>query len=73
MQQKLVQNVLQQEVRALGNNRKRTVKITPNIEKYVYYIFTENICSARASGSFFCKHVLVLYNNDTNFFTLKVA
>ena len=54
---------------------KGTVKATPKIGKYVYYIFTENICSARNPMQVvvFCKHVLILYNNDSNFLTLKVA
>ena len=26
-------------------HRKETAKATPNIDKYAYYIFTENICS----------------------------
>ena len=50
-------------------------KATPKIEKYVYYIFTENISSAlnpmQVVG--FSKQVLILYNNDSNFLTLKVA
>ena len=53
----------------------RTVKAKPKIEKYVYHIFTENICSARnpMQAVVFCKHLLTLYNNDSNFLTLKVA
>ena len=40
-------------------NRKWTVKATPGIEKYVYYIFTENICSARnpMQAVVFCKRI----------------
>ena len=38
---------LQQEAGAFGNNKEiEPQKTTPKIEKYVYYIFTENICSA---------------------------
>ena len=34
----------------------------PKIEKYVYYFFTKNICSARNPMQVvvFCKHVLIL-------------
>ena len=41
---------------------KGTVKATPKIEKYVYYIFTENNCSARNPMQVvvFWKHVLIL-------------
>ena len=47
----------------------------PKIEKYVYYIFTENICSAynQMQVVVFCKHVLILYNSDLKFLTFKVA
>ena len=53
----------QQEAGAFGNNiGKKTAKATPKIEKYVYYIFAVNICSAdnpmQVVG--FCKHVLIL-------------
>ena len=70
---------MQQQAAAFGNNRKGTTKATPKIEKYVYYIFTENICSARNPMKVvvFCKHLLTLYktlyNNDSNFPTLKAA
>ena len=63
MQQKLVQIFLQQEAGAFGNNiRKVTAKDTPKIEKYAYYIFTENSCSAcnPMQVVVFCKHVLIL-------------
>ena len=47
MQQKLVQNVLPQEAGAFGNNtEKEPRKPRPKLKKSVYYIFTENICSA---------------------------
>ena len=47
----------------------------PKIEKFLYYIFTDNSCSARnpLQVVVFCKHVLTLYNNDSNFLTLKVV
>ena len=37
---------LPQGAGAFGNNRKGTAKTTPKIEKYAYYICTENIYSA---------------------------
>ena len=52
MQQKLFQKknfkiFSPQEAGAFGNNiEKGTAKAMPKIEKYVYYIFTENICSS---------------------------
>ena len=64
MQQKLVQKCFKQEAGAFGNNiaRPGIVKATPEIEKYVYYIFTENIYSAHNPMLVvvFCKHVLIL-------------
>ena len=46
MQQKLVQNFLQQETGDFGNNiGKEPSKAMPKIEKYLNYIFTDNICS----------------------------
>ena len=52
--------------------QERTAKATPKIEKYVYYIFTEDICSAcnPMQVVVFCKHALILQNNDSNV-TLK--
>ena len=36
-----------QEAEAFGNNiEKEPQKPQPNLKKYVYYILTENICSA---------------------------
>ena len=67
MQQKLFQFFLQQEAAAFGNNiGKEPVKATLTIEKYVYYIFTENICSARnpMQVAGFCKHVLISKNSN---------
>ena len=62
MQQKLVQNILQQDAGAFENNRKGTTKATPKIRKYVYYIFTHNICSScnPMQVVVFCKHALIL-------------
>ena len=60
MQQKLVQNFLKQETGAFGNKPgKELQKATPKIEKYIYYIFTENICSAcnPMQVVVFCKHI----------------
>ena len=59
MQQKLVQSFLPQEAGAFGNNIE---KATPKMEKYVCYIFNENICSAfnPMQVVVFCKHVLIL-------------
>ena len=52
--------LLQQEVGAFGNNKgKELQKPRP---KYVYYIFTANICSADNPMQVvvFCKNVLIL-------------
>ena len=56
MQQKLVEIFLQQEDGAFGNRKE---KATPKIERYVYYIFTKNICSAcnPMQVVVFCKNV----------------
>ena len=43
---KTISTFLPQEAGAFGKTREGTAKVTPKIEKYVYYIFTENICSA---------------------------
>ena len=42
---------------------------------YIYYVFTENICSPYnlMQVLVLCKHVLILQNNDSNILTLKVA
>ena len=49
MQQKLVQNFITIKSWSFSKeHRKVRVKASPKIEKYVYYIFTENICSARS-------------------------
>ena len=45
MQQKLVQNYLQQETGGFGINiGKKQQKAKPKVEKLVYYIFIDNIC-----------------------------
>ena len=52
-----------QEAGAFGNNiEKEQQKLRPKLEKYVYYIFTENICSAcnPMQVAVYCKNVLVL-------------
>ena len=75
MQQKLFQNLfLTRSWSFWKKHRKETGKATPKIEKYVYFTFTENICSARNPMQMvvFCKHVLILYNNGSNFLNLKV-
>ena len=76
MQQKLVQKSFTTRSWGLWKQyRKGTANTIFIIEKYVYYIFTENIFSAHnpIKVVVFRKHVLTLYNNNSNFFTLKVA
>ena len=47
MQQKLIQIFVPQEVGAFGNNiEKEPQKPRPKLNKYLYYAFTQNICSA---------------------------
>ena len=47
MQQNLFQFFLPQETGAFGNNiEKEPQKPRPNLKIWVYYMFTENICSA---------------------------
>ena len=63
MQQKIVQNFFTtRSWSSWKKHRKGTAKATPKIEKYVYYVFTENICSAcnPMQVVVFCKHVLIL-------------
>ena len=63
MQQKLVQNFFTpRKAGAFVSKRKRTAKATLKVEKYVFYTFTENICSAcnPMQVVVFCKHVLNL-------------
>ena len=67
---------LPQEAGAFGNNiEKEPQKPHPKLKKYVYYVFTENNCSPRSPMQVvvFCKNVLILQNNDSNFLTLNVA
>ena len=76
MQQKHFQFFLLQEARAFGKiHKKGTANTTPKIEKYVYYIFTANICSTcnPMQVVVFCKNVLILHSNNSNFLTLRVA
>ena len=54
---------LRQEAGAFGNNIKKELqKPHPKLRKYVYYIFTMNICSAYNTMQvvIFCKNVLFL-------------
>ena len=63
MQKKLFQIFLSQEAGAFGNNlEKEPQKPPPKLKKYVYYIFTENICFASSPMQVvvFCKYVLIL-------------
>ena len=63
MQQKLVQIFFTARSWSFWKTpRKGTAKVTPKIEKHVYYVFTENICSAcnPVQVVVFCKHVLIL-------------
>ena len=63
MQQNLFHVFLLHEAGAFGNNiEKKPQKLRPELKKYVYYIFTENICSAfrPIQVVFFCKHALIL-------------
>ena len=67
---------LPQETGAFGNSiEKEPPKPRPEFKKYVYYIFTDNIYFAYNPMQViaFCKNVLILQNNDSNFLTLKVA
>ena len=63
IQQKLIQIFVPQEVGAFGNNiEKEPQKPRPKLNKYLYYAFTQNICSAwnRMQVAVFCKNVLIL-------------
>ena len=69
-------NILPQEAGAFGNKiEKEPQKSHPELKKHAYCIFTENICPTWSSMqvAVFCKNVLILYNNDSRFLTLKVA
>ena len=66
---------LLQEARAFGNNfEKEPQKPRPKLKKYVYYIFTENICSVCSVMQVVvsCKNILILQNSDSHFSNLKV-
>ena len=72
MQQKLFHFFFTTRSGAFGNNlEKEPQKPRQKLKKYVYYIFTENICSACNTKQVvvFCKNVLILQNNDSNFLT----
>ena len=78
MQQKLVQNFFTSRRWSFWiQNRKGTVKAPLKIknDKGPMYIFTENICSASnpMQAVVFCKHALILNNNNLHFLILKVA
>ena len=63
MQQSYFKFFLAQEAGAFGNNiGKEPQKPRPKLKKYVYYIFTENICSVcnPMQVVVFCKNVLIL-------------
>ena len=63
MQQKLFQFFLPQEAGAFENNiEKEPQKLPQNWKKHVYYILTENICSAcnPMPVAVFCKKILIL-------------
>ena len=62
MTQNLFHFFLPQEAGVIGNSiRKEPQNSCPKLKKYVYYIFTENICSAcnPMQVVVFCKNVLV--------------
>ena len=63
MQQKLFQNFFPQKAGACRNNaEKEPKKPRPELEKYAYYIFTENIYSAcnPMQVVVFCKNISIL-------------
>ena len=64
------------EAGTFGNNiEKKPQKPRSKSKKYVYCIFTENICSAFYPMEVvdICKNALILYNNDSYFLILKLA
>ena len=76
MQQKLFQFFLPQEAAAFENYmEKEPQKPHPKLKKHVYFIFTENICSAcsRMQVVVFCNNVLILQNNNSDFLMLNVV
>ena len=55
--------LLLQEAGAFGNNiEKESQKLHPKLKKYVYYLFTENICSSCDPVQIvgFCKKLSIL-------------
>ena len=67
---------LPQEAGAFGNNiKKERQKPRPSLQKYVYKILTENICSACSpmQVAVYYKHVLILWNSDSDFLSFKVT
>ena len=68
---------LPQEAGAFGNNvEKEPQKPCPKLKRYVYYIFTENICSACNPMQvviFLQKCILILKNSSSYFLNLKVS
>ena len=67
---------LSQENGPSANNiEKEPQKPRPKLEKYIYQIFIDNICSAcnQMQVVVFYKHVLILLNSNSKFLTLKVA
>ena len=73
IQQKLFQFILLQEAGASGNNiEKEPQRPMPKIEKDKYTGNIFSTCNA-IQVVVFCKHLLSLKNNNSNFFTLKVT
>ena len=68
---------LPQEAGAFGNNvEKEPQKPCPKLKRHVYYIFTENICSACNPMQvviFLQKCILILKNSSSYFLNLKVS
>ena len=63
MQLKLFQFFLRQEAGAFGNDTEKKLQTPhPKLKKIIYYIFTENICSAcnPMHAVVFSKNVLIL-------------
>ena len=63
MQQKLFKTLLPQVAGAYKRNtEKEAQKPRPKLKKYVYYVFTKNICFAcnQMQVVIFCKKVLIL-------------
>ena len=77
VQQNLFLNFfLPQEAGAFGNNiKKERQKPRPSLQKYVYKILTENICSTCSpmQVAVYYKHVLILWNSDSDFLSFKVT